>query len=115
MTDPTPGFATLSSKLCPWLRPALEQLESAHAAQRLGHGWLLAGPPGIGKTNLALVLAGRLLGRGAPRSAPPSLGAAEAVAAMRDRHLPVDHHPDLHWLFPEEDKRSISVEQIRDA
>lgn len=115
MTEPTSGFAMLSSKLCPWLQPALAQLEAARAAKRLGHGWLLAGPVGIGKLNLALLLAQRLLARGAPGGPPADLPAAEAVAAMRDRHTPVDHHPDLHWLFPEEEKRSISVEQVRDA
>jgi DNA polymerase III subunit delta' len=115
VTEPTSAFSTLSSKLCPWLRPALTQLETAHAAKRLGHGWLLAGPAGIGKINLALVLAGRLLARETPAGPPTQLSAPDAVAAMRDRHTPVDHHPDLHWLFPEEDKRTISVEQIRDA
>jgi DNA polymerase-3 subunit delta' len=114
MTDAVSGFASLSSKLCPWLRSALAQLEAARASGRLGHGWLFAGPAGIGKINLALVFAARLLARSA-LPAPADLTAAEAVAAMRDRHVPVDHHPDLHWLFPEEDKRSISVEQVRDA
>ena len=32
---------------------------------------------------------------------------------MLVRHAAADHHPDLHWLFPEEDKTAISVEQIR--
>ncbi len=114
MSAPGSAFATLSTKLCPWLRPALEQLEGALSAQRLGHGWLLAGPPGIGKINLALVLANRLLA-GPAATAPADLPAAEATAAMRERHAPTDHHPDLHWLFPEEEKRTISVEQIRDA
>jgi DNA polymerase III subunit delta' len=115
MNEPASGFSTLSSKLLPWLKPALAQLEAARAAKRLGHAWLLAGPAGIGKLNLALVLAGRLLARGMPGDAPADLPAADVVAAMRDRHAPVDHHPDLHWLFPEEEKRTISVEQIRDA
>jgi len=115
MTEPASAFASLSSKLCPWLRPALEQLETARAAKRLGHGWLLAGPPGIGKINLALVFAHRLLARGEPTPLPADLPAADAVAAMADRHIPIDHHPDLHWLFPEEEKRTISVEQIRDV
>lgn len=114
MSEPGSAFATLSTKLCPWLRPALEQLESALSAQRLGHGWLLAGPSGIGKINLGLVLANRLLAR-QRAAAPADLPAGEATAAMRGRHAPTDHHPDLHWLFPEEEKRTISVEQIRDA
>jgi DNA polymerase-3 subunit delta' len=111
MTARPAAMETLGTKLCPWLHGALEQLEHAHSAQRLGHAWLLAGPEGVGKLNLALVFARRLLGHG--RVDPAALGRSEAVAAMRARHQPADHHPDLHWIFPEEDKRAISVEQIR--
>ncbi len=101
----------LSTRLCPWLRPALQQLDAARQANRLGHAWLICGPAGSGKLNLALVLATRLL-RGAVGE-PPPLPAADAIAAMRNRHVPTDHHPDLHWLYPEEDKRTISVDQVR--
>ena len=112
MSD-TRATSVLSGKLCPWLLPALRQLESIHDTQRLGHAWLIAGTEGVGRINLALVFADRLL-RGAATE-PPGLEPAEAVAAMRERHQPADHHPDLHWLFPEEEKRTISVEQVRDA
>jgi DNA polymerase-3 subunit delta' len=111
MTEP--ALHTLQSRLCPWLEPALSRLETAQAAQRLGHAWLIGGPAGSGKLNLALVFARRLLERGA-KQPPPDLSAEDAVAAYADRHAPADHHPDLHWLFPEEDKTAISVEQIRD-
>jgi len=113
MTEPQ--LKTLQSKLCPWLRPALERLESAHAAQRLGHAWLIAGPPGVGKLNLALAFARRLLDSRRGQDALPDLSPSEAVAAMRDRHLPADHHPDLHWVFAEEGKTAVAVEQIREA
>jgi DNA polymerase-3 subunit delta' len=103
----------LRGKLCPWLAPELAQLERAVAADHLGHGWLLAGPRGIGKINLALVLAERILNPALRDTAPAALTAAEAAAAMPLRHSPFDHHPDFHWLFPEEDKRTISVEQVR--
>ena len=109
------ALQTLQRKLCPWLRPPLSRLESAYAAERLGHAWLIAGARGVGKLNLALVFARRLLERRRPTEEPPDLAAAEAVAALRDRHLPADHHPDLHWLFPEEDKTAVSVEQVREA
>jgi DNA polymerase-3 subunit delta' len=111
MTEP--ALHTLQRRLCPWLRAALSQLETAHAAQRLGHAWLIGGPAGSGKLNLALVFARRLLERG-PKQEPQDLSAPDAVAAYADRHLPADHHPDLHWLFPAEDKTAISVEQIRE-
>ena len=112
----TPALQTLQHKLCPWLRPALNQLETAYAAGRLGHAWLIAGPAGAGKLNLALVFARRVLER--RRSANgelPDLSPAEAVQALRDKHVPADHHPDLHWLFPDEDKTAVSVEQVREA
>ena len=110
MTEP--ALRTLQRGLCPWLKGALSRLETAYAAQRLGHAWLIGGPAGSGKLNLALVFARRLLERG-PSQEPPDLGPEEAVAAYADRHSPADHHPDLHWLFPEEDKTAISVDQIR--
>jgi DNA polymerase-3 subunit delta' len=71
-----------------------------------------AGPIGLGKVNLALVLADRLLTR-RPAETPPVLRPEEALTALAGRHAPADHHPDLHWLHPEEDKHTISVEQIR--
>jgi DNA polymerase-3 subunit delta' len=109
----TSALRSLSDSLCPWLKPALRQLEAARTSNRLGHAWLFAGPRGIGKINLALAFAQRLL-RGAPGDAdPPDLARGALVAAMRDRHAAADHHPDLHWLFPEEDKRTISIDQVR--
>jgi DNA polymerase-3 subunit delta' len=114
MTEPSPPLVALSTKLCPWLEPAWAQLEAAHESGRLGHAWLIAGPEGTGKINLALAFAARLLQRGTS-GIPTELGAAEAVRAMRERHAPADHHPDLHWLFPEEEKRTIAVEQVREV
>jgi DNA polymerase-3 subunit delta' len=107
------GLSDLDTKLCPWLGDGLERLERAIAAGRLAHGWLLAGPRGIGKINLALVLARRILDPGLRGVAPAELPPAMAAAAMRRRHEPSDHHPDLHWIYPEDDKHTISVEQIR--
>jgi DNA polymerase III subunit delta' len=109
------ALSTLSGSLCAWLRKPLATLEAAHGGGRLGHAWLIAGPSGLGKLNLALVFADRLLRGRVGTQEPPELSAAHALEAMRDRHKPADHHPDLHWLFPEEDKRSISIEQVREA
>jgi DNA polymerase-3 subunit delta' len=103
---------TLSRQLCPWLVPALEQFETARRAGSLGHAWLISGPAGIGKLNLALVLARRILGAG---DSPAELDAAAALTALAARHDPLDRHPDLHWLHPEEDKETISVDQVRDV
>lgn len=112
MSD-TRTLRDLRTKLCPWLTAGLEQLERAVDADRLGHAWLLTGPQGIGKINLALVLAERILTPALRATPPPALAADEAARAMALRHTPFDHHPDLHWLYPEDDKRTISVEQVR--
>ena len=110
---PDSAYKTLSNGICPWLQAPLEQLEAAHRGGRLGHGWLLAGPQGVGKINLALTAARRLLeGRG---GAIRLLASREAAPAMVERHEPADHHPDLHWLFPEPKRRTVTVEQIREA
>ncbi len=104
-------LVALSERLCPWLVPAFEHFETAQRAGNLGHAWLISGPAGIGKLNLALVLAGRLLGA---TGQPAVLEAAEALAALAARYEPQDRHPDLHWLHPEEDKETISVDQVRE-
>ena len=106
------ALETLSLRLLPWLDPAFTQLEAALRAGTLGHAWLLSGPAGVGKLNFALVLARRLLDGDADRSV---LDAGEVLAAMASRHEPADRHPDLHWLYPEEDKETISIEQVRDV
>jgi DNA polymerase-3 subunit delta' len=110
---PSEALATLSGRLCSWLREPLQRLETAAAGGRLGHAWLITGRPGLGKLNLALVFAERLLHGRVGAELPPDLPAATALEAMRNRPEAFDHHPDLHCAFPPEDKRSISIEQIR--
>ena len=115
MTDSAASLKQLSGKLCPWLQQTLETLESVHDAKRLGHAWLLAGPGGIGKINLALVFADRLLS-GRTGGAPPEVLAPSAAgAAMAARHTPQDRHADLHWLFCEGTRKSIGIQQVRNV
>jgi DNA polymerase III subunit delta' len=113
-TDTPISLDVLAVKLCPWLANAFERLESARTAGRLGHGWLIAGPQGVGKLNLALTLAGRLLAPERTAPLPEPLAAEEAEPLLRIRGTEPDHHPDLHWLMPVEDKRTISIEQVRE-
>ena len=110
---PDSPYGTLSTGICPWLQAPLRQFEAAHGDGRLGHGWLLAGPKGLGKINLALAVARRLLEK--TSDAVRLLDAGEAAAAMLERHEPADRHPDLHWLFPERNRHTLSVEQVREA
>ena len=107
------AYETLSTCICPWLQGALRKLQAAHGDSRLGHGWLIVGPQGVGKINLALVAARWLLEGG--NDAIALLGARQAATAMAERHEPADRHPDLHWLFPESGRRTVAVEQIREA
>ena len=100
----------LTHRLLPWLAPAFAQFDAARRRGQLGHAWLLSAPEDLGKINLALALAHRLLG---VESEPPVLDADAALTALPLRHAELDHHPDLHWLYPEEDKDTISVEQVR--
>lgn len=108
----TSAVETLSRRLLPWLEPTLAQLEAARRAGTLGHAWLISGPAGVGKLNLALALAHRLFGDDAAHA---PLDAEAALAAIAVRHEPMDRHPDLYWIHPEEDRQTISVDQIRDV
>ncbi len=101
-------------RLCPWLGETLGRLEQAALAGRLGHGWLIGGPRGIGKANLAYVLADRLLAGEAGGEPPAAAGPGEIVAAYAALEEGMDLHPDLHRVRAEEGKRSIAVEQIRE-
>lgn len=110
---PASAYQSLSTRICPWLLDSFEHLENSRRGGRFAHGWLIAGPQGLGKINLALVAARRLLnGQPAP---PEVLAPQEAARAMAERHEPADHHPDLHWVFPEADRRTLSVDQIRET
>lgn len=107
MADPT------EMRLAPWLTGAYERLDGARQRGQLAHAWLLVGPRGIGKYGLAIALAGRLLSAGTSRTI--ALEAKTARAAAGQPQEPSDHHPDLHRLAPAMDKKTISVEQVRDT
>jgi DNA polymerase-3 subunit delta' len=83
----------------------LADLEKARSSGRLAHALLIEGPEGLGKLDLAFLLAARVL-----EVAPVTEG---------DRMLP-PVHPDFHWVTLEEDekgktRRQITVDQIREA
>lgn len=99
--------------LAPWLADDFARLAAAALAGRLGHGWLLSGPRGIGKTNLAYLLTDRLLA-GRLADAPPAPATPRALlAAQAALAEGIDLHADLHRVRAEEGKRTIAVEQIR--
>lgn len=101
-------------RLCPWLGSSMLPLETAALGGRLGHGWLIGGARGTGKKNLAYVLADRLLFGLTGSPAPIEASAEDVVVSYAALAEGVDVHPDLHRVRPEEDKRTIAVDQIRD-
>lgn len=94
--------------ILPWQRPAVETLGAAAGRGRLGHAWLLHGPPGLGKRRLAGVLATALLEGIPPADWPRAFPVANTLA---DEPLPV--LPDLHLLEPPPEKHSIGIDQVR--
>jgi len=91
----------------PWLEPCLQALREAIARDRLPHGLLLTGQPGIGKAALAGMLAQLLLceARGGNAAA---CGQCTACIQLR-----AGTHPDCFTVAPEDESQVIKVEQVR--
>ena len=81
-----------------------EQIMRSASAGRIVHALILHGEAGTGRHTAAFQLASALLCRGNDKPCGVCPG-CQRVAAHT--------HPDLHILSPEEDKKSISVEQVR--
>lgn len=96
---------------------AVEQFASAWASGRLHHGWLLAGPRGVGKASFARMAATRVLAEAAgPAVDLPSLETPGDHPMAR--LLAAGSHPDFRWLERLERPtgglaRNINVDQIR--
>ena len=80
-------------------------LRRAAARGRLGHAYLLAGPPSVGKTTLALQLAGMLVCTG---TRPRPCNACRAC-----RNLARQGHPDVRLIERAPERRDITIEQVR--
>jgi DNA polymerase-3 subunit delta' len=94
--------------MLPWHSAARERLETAIEGDRLPHALLLQGPAGVGKERFAAALAAALLctGRGARLEACHVCAECALTGA--------GSHPDLHWLRRPEDRKTISVDQVRE-
>ena len=94
-------------KLPEWLATQGATLDALIATQKFPHALLIHGPEGTGRRLLALWLVGRLLGL--PEvDLRPAMFTADSIEA---ENLP--QHPDFQLVQPEADKRSISIERIR--
>lgn len=86
----------------PWQQAAWAKVQAAAKDNRLPHAWLLAGPSGTGKRHFAQGMIELLLKE-------------EATPDATHQLLAAGHHPDLIRLAPEEDKKQIAVEALREA
>jgi DNA polymerase-3 subunit delta' len=88
-----PSAFLLHLPTVPFTAPeALDLLHAARAHGRLAHGYLITGPIGCGKRQLAGELCAMLIGE----------------------HADVWRHQDVHVLEPESKSRRIRIEQIRE-
>ena len=96
--------------------PAAAQLRDASRGGRLHHGWLVAGPAGVGKATLAWryarwVMAGMPEGQGTPLHVSPDAAVFRRIAAGA--------HADLRGLSPEAGDKGkkviIRVEDVREV
>jgi len=98
---------------------AIAQFREAWDRRSLHHGWLLAGPRGVGKAHFAREAAARLLCEAAgPAFDLPGLDTPEEhpVAKL----IAAGSHPDMRWLERIENpkkpgtlNRNINIEQVR--
>jgi len=101
--------APLPIDLLPWHAAACDRLSVADRTGRLPHGLVLQGPGGVGKERFASALAAALLCKGRAERLE-ACGRCPECALSR-----AGTHPDVRWVRPLEDKKSIGVDQVREV
>ncbi|MCB1745657.1 MAG: DNA polymerase III subunit delta' [Gammaproteobacteria bacterium] len=91
----------------PWLDTTWQRLASAATNDRLGHAYLLEGRPGLGKFALAEAFATHVL-------CEQPAGGAACGHCRSCRLIEGGLHPDRRLVLPEEDRKSIVVDQVRE-
>lgn len=101
-----------SSSVLPWQQNTLGQLLAMYRVNRLPHALMLAGPEGCGKRIFAATIASILLCRkvDTETTTMAPCGNCDGCALVQ-----AGSHGDMRWLMPEEGKRAIGVEPIREA
>jgi DNA polymerase-3 subunit delta' len=85
-----------------------ERLQAAHRRGRLGHAWLLVGPPGIGKRTFAREFAKALL----CETGSGELAACDACPSCK--LVDAETHPDLLVARKPEDKQEFPIDTMRE-
>jgi DNA polymerase III subunit delta' len=92
----------------PWHEPLWRQIQQRHAARRLPHALLLAGPAGLGKWMFARRLAQALL-------CETPEGEGDACGHCRScRLFQAGSHPDYRVEQPAEEGKAIRIDPIRE-
>ena len=91
----------------PWHEPLWAHMAQTIESDRVAHGLLVCGPPGVGKRRFASRVVAALL----CRERLPSGDACGQCPTCRQRIA--DTHPDISRLVPEEWGKLIKVEQVR--
>lgn len=93
----------------PWLAAARARLQTAWQQQRFPHGLLIHGPSGVGKEALALWIAQAALCDAKAEGELTACGTCKSCSLLAS-----GTHPDFTQVSPEEDKKQISVDQVRE-
>ncbi len=91
----------------PWLKPVWDNLKAGLDSERIPGALLLQGKPGLAVELLVECFAHALLCQNY---------SSEACGFCHSCQLTQSHsHPDLHWIKPEKEGKSITVDQIREC
>ena len=96
-------------EIYPWQKKQMTRLSTMSSQKRLPHGLLLTGPKGIGLKQFSLVFAMRILCESKETNLEFACGGCKSCELFK-----ASTHPDLKFIEVEEDKKSISVKQIRE-